>query len=80
MEISIRAKNINNWYAVWYNNSNLGDICFVPFFDDEGIGTSSEPQVCEIRFYGWSAGIPLEDLKQILSEVEIFAEEILKDK
>jgi len=62
MKFTIAERTINYHYVVYYTdengNHNLGDIYF-----------NEHERTCKVRFYGWSHGIPLEDLSDILEGI-----------
>ena len=62
MKCFIREGIVDYHYTAWYNDGkqdrNLGDI----FFD-------RELQICRVRFYGWSTGIPSSALAKICDEI-----------
>lgn len=67
--IIIEERTPDYHYVPYYydgkNRCNLGDI----FFDRES-------QVCKVRFYGWSVGIPLEILDSVLTKIKNLEEKI----
>ncbi len=71
MKCFIQEEKKNFHYTVRYmdtprkGGSSLGDLYFWP-------GKS-----CSVRFYGWSVGIPLEDLAEILKEIQTLRETVM---